>query len=108
MKGEILVNHKEVYNRCASLLSYIDSEIICEAQKGYADIDQQLQLVDSATNAQLIEAMRYNQEKTMICAQTLCRLLGLIESATRELEAEDRQMAHGVASGRNSGEEVEA
>lgn len=102
MNREILVNHQEVYNMCAALRASIESEIVAESQRGYASINDQLQQVDGATNAVLIDVVDYNLEKTLVCGRTLTRLLGLIESATRELEAEDAQMAQDV----NQGQEV--
>jgi len=107
MRGEILVKHQEVYNRCASLTAFIESEVISEAEKGYANIDEQLRQVDSSTNAALIEAMKCNREKTAICAQTLHKLLMLVDSASRELEIEDKYMAKDIASGRKDSEEAE-
>ena len=95
---EILVVHQEVYDRCASLAAYVESEIKAEAVRGYACIDDQLQNVDSGTNARLIEAMERNLDKTMACAQILHRLLSFIDSATREMEEEDRQMAQNIDS----------
>ena len=106
MKGEILVNHKEVYNRCAALTAFVESEVVGEAEIGYANIDQLLRQVDGATNAALIEAMKCNREKTVICARTLCKLLQFIDHASRELEVEDRYMAKDIASGARDSEAV--
>ena len=107
MKGEILVNHNEVCDMCASLTAFLESEVVAESAKGYASIDEQLRQVDGATNSALIEAMKCNHEKTVICAQTLCKLLHLIDSASRELEVEDKLMAKDIASGRDC-EEVKS
>jgi len=102
MAREILVNHDEVYNLVGTLTSYIESEIICEAENRYSQINTQLQQVDSATNAGLIEALECNKVKTKICADTLQKLLALVECVAREMEKEDSQMARGIGSERGA------
>ena len=98
MSQEILVRHDEVYNLVGNLTSYIENEILCEAENRYAQIYSQLGQVDSATNAGLIMAMECNKVKTAACASTLQKLLALVEGVTRELEKEDSQMARDIGS----------
>jgi len=93
MSGEIFVNHQEVYSLVETLRGYIATEIVGEAERCYAAINSEIGQVDSGAQAALVEGMQSNRDKTMMCAMTLDKLLAFIESAARELEAEDKAMA---------------
>jgi len=92
MSREIRINYEEVYAKAAELRQRITAELR-EMDAAYRQAQTSLRQMDSQTNAEFIESMRFNQEKAQITAETLTKLLSFIESSARQCEREERDIS---------------
>ena len=92
MSGKIQVNYTAVFSQIASLRSRIKSTNN-EMEFRYNQIQSSLGDLDSATNAELIEAMEKNKEKVRIVGETLDKLLCFIHNSAEQAQLEDKHMS---------------
>ena len=92
MSSQIQINYEAVYTKVAELRCHIDTEVR-EMEAGYRQMRPALQGMGSRTNAIFIDAMDDNQVKARTTADTLSKLLTLIDSSARDMERHDQMMA---------------
>jgi hypothetical protein len=93
MDRTIYVNFPVVYATINELRARLDTDVIANSESQLAQTQQMLSQVDGETNAELSIAMNMNKEKTVLCAQTLRKMLDFLENAARAVEEEDRHLS---------------
>jgi len=96
MSTEIKINYEEVYSKTAELRQRLQSEIR-EMDAGYRQVRTTLSRMDGAANAVIIETMEANCTKARVTAETMLRLISIIDNAAREAEREDQGIARKIA-----------
>lgn len=100
MDDTIKVNFDNVYQTIGELREHLDTNVLNAADSQYKEIEAMLEQVDGATNAKLITTMQMNHEKTVMVANTLQKLLLLIETATQEMQKEDQYLSEQLGTGK--------
>jgi len=100
MMGTIHVKYDEVYAETAKLKGYLASNVVARADADYRQIQSNLNSMDGAANATLMEVMEANYQKTLVTADTACKLLDFIETSTRQIEINEQRIARVMSAGR--------
>jgi len=98
----IQVKYDEIYAGTKRLRNHISNNITSRANTEYRQLQRELRRVDGATNANLQDALDINRQKTFDAAKTLDKLLRFIDSAARQIERSEQQMARTMITGRQS------
>jgi adenylate kinase len=96
----IQVKYDEVYAETAKLINHLSSNITDRANAEYNQIQSLLDQVDGSTNAELIEFMETNRQKTTEAAATLEKLLQFISNSAKQIEINEERIAHTISAGR--------
>ena len=88
MTGQILINYDEVYSKTAEMRQRLESELM-EMDTRYRQVQSILRGLDGKTNAVFIEAMRDNQRKARVTAETLRELIMFMDSSARLVERQE-------------------
>ena len=99
MSREIRINYEEVYAKTAELRQRITTELR-EMDGTYRQCQSSLRRMDSRTNAEFIESMEINQQKSRVATETLTKLLSFIETASRQVERDEATLARGFSRSR--------
>jgi len=100
MMGTIHVKYDEVYAETAKIKSYLTSNVLARADADYRQIQSNLNSMDGAANAMLIEVMEANYMKTLVTADTVGKLLDFIETSTKQIEINEQRIARAMSAGR--------
>lgn len=93
MDRTIYVNFPVVYAKINELRARLDADVIAASESQLVQTTNMLSQVDGETNGEMITAMNMNKEKTVLCAQTLRKMLDFIENAAHAVQAEDQQLS---------------
>jgi len=91
MSNQIFINYDEVYRKTAELRRRAAEELR-EANTTYRQLASSLRRMDSSTNAEIEDAMQFNQQKSQITVNTLTKLLSFIETSARQVERGEQNM----------------
>jgi len=92
MPNEILVNYEEVYAKVAELRTRIQTGLQ-EIETTYRQATTTLNQMDSQTNAALIETIEEIRVQNQVSAETLTKLLTVIESSAQQVERDEAMIA---------------
>ena len=85
------VKYAEVANKTQALRSRLQSEF--EQMNGaYKDALHSLVAMDGAANAEILNAMKANQDKARLAAEVLTKLLEFIEISSQQMELSEQNV----------------
>ena len=92
MNDEIKIDYQAVYGKCRDLRNQIQMELQ-NANQNYQRAQAELSRLDGSANAVFIESVHAKRQKAAITCDTLTKLLTFIETATRQVEQDERELA---------------
>ena len=95
----IRINYEAVNTETAKLRRQ-QADLVDQVNTHYRQIQNELRVVDSATNAQLMEALEVNCQKAMAASRILDQLLSFISGASRQVESSEQKIAQVLTASR--------
>lgn len=97
--GQITIKYEEVYSKTTELRSHINSDLLNKIENEYNQIRSLIEQVDGATIAALKETMNQNQQKAVMVATTLDKLLSFMANSSKQVQLNEEIMANKIISG---------
>jgi len=89
--GKIKDNYEEVYNKAENLRHYISFDLSTRIENEYGQIQSMIDKVDEATAAKLQEAMDESQQKAVLAAMVLDKVLSCIVNSSKQADENEHR-----------------
>ena len=94
--SDIIINYDEVYRKTNELKNKLNNDVLRTAENEYKQIQNMLNSLDGAANEKLKQVMKLNQEKTVIVAKTLEKLLKFMANSSKQFQQHDKNLTEKV------------